>query len=66
MGCDASGSASNTAVALLGINLSNEQQRILRKIPKIVLMLDGDIPGRKARNAYMINSKQHCRQADQP
>ncbi len=36
------------AVALLGINLSNEQQRILRKIPKIVLMLDGDIPGRKA------------------
>jgi len=36
------------AVALLGINLSNEQQRILCKLPKIVLMLDGDIPGRKA------------------
>lgn len=36
------------AVALLGINLSNEQQRILCKMTKIVLMLDGDIPGRKA------------------
>jgi len=36
------------AVALLGINLSLKQHQILRNVPKVVLMLDGDDPGRNA------------------
>ncbi len=36
------------AVALLGIHLSPKQHQILRSISKIILMLDGDNPGKKA------------------
>ena len=36
------------AVALLGIHLSHTQHNLLGKIPKIILMLDGDNAGRKA------------------
>jgi DNA primase len=36
------------AVALLGIHLSRTQQDLLGKIPKVILMLDGDNAGRKA------------------
>jgi len=36
------------AVALLGIHLSHTQHDLLCKIPKVILMLDGDNAGRKA------------------
>jgi DNA primase len=36
------------AVALLGIHLSTVQLDILKKIPRVVLMLDGDYAGRSA------------------
>jgi DNA primase len=36
------------AVALLGTHLSHTQHELLRNVPKIILMLDGDIAGRQA------------------
>ena len=36
------------AVALLGIHLSHTQHDLLCKIPRVILMLDGDNAGRKA------------------
>ncbi len=36
------------AVALLGIHLSSAQLDILKKISRVVLMLDGDYAGRSA------------------
>jgi len=36
------------AVALLGIHLSHTQHDLLYRIPKVILMLDGDNAGRKA------------------
>jgi DNA primase len=36
------------AVALLGIHLSHTQQDLLCKIPKVILMLDGDQAGKEA------------------
>ena len=35
-------------VALMGSTLSNEQQAVLEKFSKVILMLDGDEPGREA------------------
>jgi DNA primase len=36
------------AVALLGIHLSATQQNLLQKLPRLILMLDGDCAGRRA------------------
>jgi DNA primase len=36
------------AVALLGTQLSPQQQRLLLPAPRLILMLDGDVPGRLA------------------
>ena len=36
------------AVALLGIHLSYTQHDLLCKVPKVILMFDGDNAGRKA------------------
>ena len=38
------------STALLGVSLSIDQIRLIRKYPKIVLMLDGDRTGRNAAN----------------
>lgn len=43
------------AVALLGIHLSPALYDLLRKIPQVILMLDGDCAGRRA-TANLINS----------
>jgi len=52
------------AVALLGIHLSAVQLDILKKIPRVVLMLDGDYAGRSAtfqiRNTLEPYTKLHC------
>jgi DNA primase len=52
------------ALALLGIHLSSLQIDILKKIPRLVLMLDGDEAGRSAatrvRNTLEPYSKVHC------
>jgi DNA primase len=52
------------AVALLGIHLSPDQLDILKKIPRVVLMLDGDYAGRTAtfriRNDLEAFTKVHC------
>ena len=36
------------AVALLGVHISSTQHNILSQIPRIILMLDGDLAGRRA------------------
>jgi DNA primase len=52
------------AVALLGIHLSPLQLDILKKLPRVVLMLDGDYAGRSAtvrvRNTLQPYTKVHC------
>jgi DNA primase len=52
------------AVALLGIHLSPLQLDILKKLPRVVLMLDGDYAGRSAtvrvHNTLQPYTKVHC------
>jgi len=52
------------AVALLGIHLSHTQHDLLCKIPKVILMLDGDTAGRKA-TAPIRKTLQSSTQAQQ-
>jgi DNA primase len=57
-----------SAVALLGIHLSHTQYDILCKIPKIILMLDGDNAGRKAavRIRKTLKLSTHVQQVNLP
>jgi len=47
------------AVSLLGTHLSEMQLRILSMVPQIVLMLDGDLAGRKAALAINMRLRSH-------
>jgi DNA primase len=49
------------AVALLGIHLSRTQVQLLRQIPHIVLMLDGDQAGRSASRQIADTLSRHTR-----
>ena len=42
------------AIALLGLHVSDFQFEVLRKVPRLILMLDGDDAGRKA-TAKLLN-----------
>jgi DNA primase len=47
-------------VALMGRTLSDEQAKLLERFPKIILMLDGDAPGRESEQAVtLVLSKTH-------
>jgi len=56
------------AVALLGIHLSHTQHDLLCKIPKVILMLDGDTAGRKAtaRIGKTLQSSTQVQQVNLP
>ena len=49
------------AVALLGIHLSRTQVQLLRRTPRIVLMLDGDQAGRSASRQILDTLTQYTR-----
>jgi hypothetical protein len=49
------------AVALLGIHLSRTQLQLLRRTPRIVLMLDGDQAGRSAGHQIADTLNTHIR-----
>ena len=49
------------AVALLGIHLSRTQVQLLRRTPRIVLMLDGDQAGRSASRQIVDTLDQYTR-----
>ncbi len=55
-------------VSLMGRTVSREQEKLLARFPKVVLMLDSDAPGRESQDhlTLALSKTQYVRQAIVP